>query len=185
MSATIKVSVAVLPEWDPARGRRWSRVEEFGFAHAWSLDHLAWRSQADEPWHATVSALAAAALRNSRIGLGTYAARPYPRRRGGPPGHRSARRRPPCVVARGHRGSTPIREDRCRRRRCLGWLPSFSGSGIRGGSRNPNAVGHMPTLNITLFTPPPPPPSRRLWCSGCSAIPSRLRPYRSKALFPQ
>ena len=88
MSATIKVSVALLPEWDPARGRRWSRVEEFGFAHAWSLDHLAWRSQADEPWHATVPALAAAALRNSRIGLGTYAARPYPRRRVGHHGHR-------------------------------------------------------------------------------------------------
>jgi alkanesulfonate monooxygenase SsuD/methylene tetrahydromethanopterin reductase-like flavin-dependent oxidoreductase (luciferase family) len=51
-------------------------VEAYGFAHAWSLDHLAWRSQADEPWHATVPTLAAAALRTSRIELGTFVASP-------------------------------------------------------------------------------------------------------------
>jgi hypothetical protein len=63
----IKVGVALLPEVDPAQDRRWSYVEQYGFAHARSLDHLAWRSQADEPWYATVPTLAAAAL--STVGL--------------------------------------------------------------------------------------------------------------------
>ena len=72
----IKVGVALLPEVDPAQDRRWSRVEEYGFAHAWSLDHLAWRAFADSTWHATVPALAAAALTTSRIGLGTFVASP-------------------------------------------------------------------------------------------------------------
>ena len=69
--------------------------------------------------------------------------------------------------------------------RCLGWLPSFSGSGIRGGSRNPNAVGHKPTLNITLFTTTTTTAVEAAVVLGMLSDPSRLRPYRSKALFPQ
>ena len=72
----IKVGIALLPEVDPAQDRRWSRVEEYGFAHAWSLDHLAWRAFADSAWHATVPTLAAAALRTSRVVLGTFVASP-------------------------------------------------------------------------------------------------------------
>ena len=72
----IKVGVALLPEVDPAQDRRWSRVEEYGFAHGWSLDHLAWRAFADSTWHATVPALAAAALTTSRLTLGTFVASP-------------------------------------------------------------------------------------------------------------
>ena len=72
----IKVGVALLPEVNPARDRRWSRVEEYGFAHAWSLDHLAWRAFADSIWHATVPTLAAAALTTSRLLLGTFVASP-------------------------------------------------------------------------------------------------------------
>lgn len=75
-STTIKVGVALLPEVDPATDDRWARIEAYGFAHAWSLDHLAWRSMVDEPWHATVPSLAAAALRTSRIELGTFVASP-------------------------------------------------------------------------------------------------------------
>ena len=72
----IKVGVALLPEVDPAQDRRWSRVEEYGFAHAWSLDHLAWRAFADSTWYATMPALAAAALTTTRLTLGTFVASP-------------------------------------------------------------------------------------------------------------
>jgi alkanesulfonate monooxygenase SsuD/methylene tetrahydromethanopterin reductase-like flavin-dependent oxidoreductase (luciferase family) len=72
----IKVGVALLPEINPAQDRRWSRVEEFGFAHGWSLDHLAWRAFAHSTWHATVPTLGAAALRTSRLSLGTFVASP-------------------------------------------------------------------------------------------------------------
>jgi alkanesulfonate monooxygenase SsuD/methylene tetrahydromethanopterin reductase-like flavin-dependent oxidoreductase (luciferase family) len=73
----IEVGVVILPQqrWALARSR-WQRVEEMGFAHAWTYDHLAWRSLADEPWFATVPLLAAAAGVTSRIGLGTFVASP-------------------------------------------------------------------------------------------------------------
>jgi alkanesulfonate monooxygenase SsuD/methylene tetrahydromethanopterin reductase-like flavin-dependent oxidoreductase (luciferase family) len=76
LETMIKVGVALLPEVDPAQDRRWSRVEEYGFASGWSLDHLAWRAFADSTWHATVPTLAAAALRTSRLSLGTFVASP-------------------------------------------------------------------------------------------------------------
>jgi alkanesulfonate monooxygenase SsuD/methylene tetrahydromethanopterin reductase-like flavin-dependent oxidoreductase (luciferase family) len=76
VETVIKVGVALLPEIDPAQDRRWARVEEYGFAHAWSLDHLAWRAFADSTWFATVPALAAAALTTSRLKLGTFVASP-------------------------------------------------------------------------------------------------------------
>jgi alkanesulfonate monooxygenase SsuD/methylene tetrahydromethanopterin reductase-like flavin-dependent oxidoreductase (luciferase family) len=72
----INVGVALLPEVDPAEDRRWSRLEEYGFAHGWSLDHLAWRAFADSAWHATVPALAAAVLTTSRLSVGTFVASP-------------------------------------------------------------------------------------------------------------
>lgn len=72
----VRVGVALLPEINPAHDDRWARAEAYGFAHAWSLDHLAWRSMADHPWYATVPVLTAAALRTSRIGLGTFVASP-------------------------------------------------------------------------------------------------------------
>ena len=71
-----KVGIALLPELNPAVDDRWSRIEQYGFAHAWCLDHLAWRDMADAPWHATVPTLAAAAMSTSRIGLGTFVASP-------------------------------------------------------------------------------------------------------------
>ena len=72
----IKVGVAILPEVDPAHDRRWSQIEAYGFAHGWSLDHLAWRAFADSTWHATVPAVTAAALTTSRLALGTFVASP-------------------------------------------------------------------------------------------------------------
>lgn len=55
---------------------RWRRAEEYGFDHAWTYDHLAWRSLVDEPWFATVPVLAAAAGVTSGIRLGTWVASP-------------------------------------------------------------------------------------------------------------
>jgi alkanesulfonate monooxygenase SsuD/methylene tetrahydromethanopterin reductase-like flavin-dependent oxidoreductase (luciferase family) len=74
--ACTRVGVALLPEVNPARDDRWSRAEQFGFAHAWCFDHLAWRSLADSDWHATVPTLAAATMTTSTIALGTFVASP-------------------------------------------------------------------------------------------------------------
>jgi alkanesulfonate monooxygenase SsuD/methylene tetrahydromethanopterin reductase-like flavin-dependent oxidoreductase (luciferase family) len=71
------VGVVVLPQqrWQDAAAR-WRAVEQLGFAHAWTYDHLAWQSLADEPWFATVPTLTAAALVTERIRLGTWVASP-------------------------------------------------------------------------------------------------------------
>lgn len=73
----VAVGVILLPQerWSLARSR-WQQIEDQGFDHAWTYDHLAWRSLADEPWFATVPLLAAAAAVTSRIGLGTFVASP-------------------------------------------------------------------------------------------------------------
>ena len=67
----------VLPQqrWADA-APRWRAVEEMGFDHAWTYDHLAWQELADEPWFATVPTLTAAALVTTRIRLGTWVASP-------------------------------------------------------------------------------------------------------------
>ena len=54
----------------------WREVEDLGFDHAWTYDHLAWRTLAGEPWFATLPTLTAAALATERIGLGTFVASP-------------------------------------------------------------------------------------------------------------
>ncbi|EAR25655.1 hypothetical protein A20C1_05291 [marine actinobacterium PHSC20C1] len=69
--------IVILPQqpWAEAK-HQWIRAEELGFDHAWTYDHLSWRSLADETWHATVPTLTAAASVTSRIGLGTFVASP-------------------------------------------------------------------------------------------------------------
>lgn len=73
----MRVGIVLLPQdrWSQARAR-WRAAEEYGFDHAWTYDHLAWRSLADEPWFATVPLLAAAATVTERIRLGTWVASP-------------------------------------------------------------------------------------------------------------
>lgn len=73
----MRIGIVLLPQdrWSEAR-QRWRRAEEYGFDHAWTYDHLAWRSLADEPWFATVPLLAAAATVTERIRLGTWVASP-------------------------------------------------------------------------------------------------------------
>jgi alkanesulfonate monooxygenase SsuD/methylene tetrahydromethanopterin reductase-like flavin-dependent oxidoreductase (luciferase family) len=69
--------IVILPQfgWPEAR-RTWTLAEELGFDHAWTYDHLSWRSLAGEPWGATVPTLTAAAAVTSRIRLGTFVASP-------------------------------------------------------------------------------------------------------------
>ena len=56
--------------------RRWRRAESYGFDHAWTYDHLGWRSLVDGPWFDAVPTLTAAAMVTSRIRLGTMVASP-------------------------------------------------------------------------------------------------------------
>lgn len=51
-------------------------AEEYGFDAAWTYDHLSWRTLADEPWHATIPTLTAAAVVTSTIGLGVIVSSP-------------------------------------------------------------------------------------------------------------
>ena len=69
--------IVILPQdpWFEA-SRKWALAEELGFDHAWTYDHLSWRSLADEPWGATVPTLTAAAAVTSSIRLGTFVASP-------------------------------------------------------------------------------------------------------------
>ena len=73
----MRLGVVILPDarWSEAAGR-WRRAEELGFAHAWTYDHLAWRSLRDDPWFAMVPTLAAAASVTERMRLGPLVASP-------------------------------------------------------------------------------------------------------------
>jgi alkanesulfonate monooxygenase SsuD/methylene tetrahydromethanopterin reductase-like flavin-dependent oxidoreductase (luciferase family) len=73
----VQVGIVILPErdWNADR-ERWQRAETYGFDHVWTYDHLAWRSLADGPWHATVPTLVGAALITSRIRLGALVTTP-------------------------------------------------------------------------------------------------------------
>ncbi len=51
-------------------------MEELGFDHAWTYDHLAWRSLRDATWFGAVPFLAAGAVVTERIRLGTLVASP-------------------------------------------------------------------------------------------------------------
>lgn len=67
----------ILPEEPWARqAGMWRRAEALGFDHAWTYDHLAWRSLRDSPWHSAVPTLAAAAAATTTIRLGTLVASP-------------------------------------------------------------------------------------------------------------
>ena len=73
----MRFGTVILPQqsWPSAR-RLWQKAEELGFDHAWTYDHLSWRSLADEPWGATIPTLVAAAAATSTIRLGTFVSSP-------------------------------------------------------------------------------------------------------------
>jgi alkanesulfonate monooxygenase SsuD/methylene tetrahydromethanopterin reductase-like flavin-dependent oxidoreductase (luciferase family) len=73
----VRVGIVILPEhrWWVAEPK-WRAAEEYGFDHAWTYDHLGWRSLVDGPWFGAVPTLTAAAMVTSRIRLGTMVASP-------------------------------------------------------------------------------------------------------------
>ena len=73
----MRVGIVILPElrWGDARAR-WRRAEEYGFAHAWTYDHLGWRDLVEGPWFDSMLTLTAAAHATSSIRLGTLVASP-------------------------------------------------------------------------------------------------------------
>lgn len=73
----MRIGVVLLPELDWSRDRkRWERVERYGFDHAWIYDHLAWRTLADGPWHATIPTMTAALLATTDLRIGTLVTTP-------------------------------------------------------------------------------------------------------------
>jgi alkanesulfonate monooxygenase SsuD/methylene tetrahydromethanopterin reductase-like flavin-dependent oxidoreductase (luciferase family) len=73
----VRLGVVILPELPRAElAVTWRRAEALGFDHAWTYDHLAWRSLRDSSWFAAVPTLAAAALATERIRLGPLVASP-------------------------------------------------------------------------------------------------------------
>jgi alkanesulfonate monooxygenase SsuD/methylene tetrahydromethanopterin reductase-like flavin-dependent oxidoreductase (luciferase family) len=76
----VRVGIIILPDqrWEQG-ARRWRLAEQYGFAHAWTYDHLGWRSLVDGPWFDAAVTLTAAASVTSRIRLGTMVASPHVR----------------------------------------------------------------------------------------------------------
>jgi alkanesulfonate monooxygenase SsuD/methylene tetrahydromethanopterin reductase-like flavin-dependent oxidoreductase (luciferase family) len=73
----MRLGVVILPELRRAElAATWRRAEQIGFDHAWTYDHLAWRSLRDSTWFAAVPTLAAAALATERIRIGVLVASP-------------------------------------------------------------------------------------------------------------
>lgn len=73
----MRFGVCILPDarWTEAR-ERWIAAEQLGFDHAWTYDHLTWRSFRDQPWFGAVPTLTAAACATERIRLGPLVASP-------------------------------------------------------------------------------------------------------------
>lgn len=73
----MQIGVLILPEypWSVAQ-RVWRRAEELGFDHAWTYDHLTWRSFRNDAWFAAIPTLTAAAMATKSIRLGTLVASP-------------------------------------------------------------------------------------------------------------
>ncbi|SES46446.1 LLM class flavin-dependent oxidoreductase [Actinokineospora terrae] len=73
----MRVGIVILPEhrWWAAEPK-WRGAEEYGFDHAWTYDHLGWRSLVDGPWFDSVPTLTAAAMVTSEIRLGTFVVSP-------------------------------------------------------------------------------------------------------------
>lgn len=71
----MRLGVLILPEfpWTTAQAV-WQRAEALGFDHAWTYDHLTWRSFRDSAWFAAIPTLTAAALATQRMRLGTLVA---------------------------------------------------------------------------------------------------------------
>ena len=69
---SMRVGIIILADerWSVAQ-RRWRLAEEYGFAHAWTYDHICWRDLVDGPWFGAVPTLTAAATATQSMRLGT------------------------------------------------------------------------------------------------------------------
>ncbi len=73
----VRLGALVLPEYPgPETTAIWRRLDELGLAHAWTFDHLSWRTLRDRPWFDAMTTLAAAAAVTGRIELGTLVTSP-------------------------------------------------------------------------------------------------------------
>ncbi len=73
----MRVGMTVLPEHSGESARKiWASLEEYGFDHGWTFDHLGWDGLLDGPWYGTVPTLTLAALVTSRLEIGTLVASP-------------------------------------------------------------------------------------------------------------
>lgn len=73
----MRIGVLILPAqtWRESEPM-WRYVEDCGFSHAWTFDHLSWRALPGSVWHSSFPTLAAAARCTTRIGLGPLVATP-------------------------------------------------------------------------------------------------------------
>jgi alkanesulfonate monooxygenase SsuD/methylene tetrahydromethanopterin reductase-like flavin-dependent oxidoreductase (luciferase family) len=73
----VRFGIQIVPEdrWQTARVK-WRQAEQMGFDHAWTYDHLNWRSFRAKDWFTAVPTLTAAAVETERIGLGVLVASP-------------------------------------------------------------------------------------------------------------
>ncbi len=73
----MRVGVVILPQftWPEARAR-WKSLEDRGFAHGWTYDHLAWRELSEQNWFGTIPTLTAVATATSTLQLGTWVTSP-------------------------------------------------------------------------------------------------------------
>jgi len=73
----MRVGVVILPQYSwPEAKARWKSLEDRGFAHGWTYDHLSWRDLAEETWFGTIPTLTAVAAVTSRLRLGTWVTSP-------------------------------------------------------------------------------------------------------------
>lgn len=73
----MRFGVMIVPEdrW-PAARLKWRYADQVGFDHAWTYDHLNWRTFRAREWFTAVPTLTAAAVETSRIALGVLVASP-------------------------------------------------------------------------------------------------------------
>ncbi|MFF7790341.1 LLM class flavin-dependent oxidoreductase [Streptomyces sp. NPDC007991] len=73
----VRAGITILPEYRWAEAKpRWQAAEAYGFAHAWTFDHLGWGPLVEHTWFGAVPTLSAAATVTSRIELGFMVASP-------------------------------------------------------------------------------------------------------------
>ncbi|WP_030456272.1 LLM class flavin-dependent oxidoreductase [Herbidospora cretacea] len=73
----MRAGITILPEHRrPELERRWRAAEAYGFAHAWTFDHLGWRTLIDGPWFGSVPTLSAAAMVTSTMEIGLLVSSP-------------------------------------------------------------------------------------------------------------